>query len=156
MDCAAIADFASLIQFGAGLNLGVSILYHLFEVHLNQLHQKLKVLENSAALLSQQNAALFDAERRRLCRKVEIAAKSLSKPNLIMVIALILCGAYCVYLLIYIGFEPKSCAKVLIYTGIAASILPVPLAIIIHQILVRYKFSDCWSDVKKLEQSYFS
>jgi hypothetical protein len=155
MDCTPIADFASLIQFGAGLNLGVSVLYAMFEAHLNRLDRKLTVLETSASLVPDEKRSEYLSQRRSLAREVQIAAKSMAAPNAILGTILIVCGAYCVFLLGLIGFDAKSCDHFWIYTGTAATILPVPVGLLIHQGLVRYKFSQCWTDLTALEKAFF-
>jgi hypothetical protein len=154
MPSPSLSDFAPLIQLGAGLNFGVSFLYQSFEVELNRLHQKLKVLEDSAVLIGDSRDA-FLASRKAILRQVQIAAKSLTIPNKWLVRILMIAGGYCVVLLLVVGYEPKNPSAILRYSGIFASIAPVPIGWLIHRWFVKNAFRTCWKDIHALESKYF-
>jgi len=139
---------------GAALNFGVSFLYQALEFELGRIHQKLKVLEDSAILVKDKSA--FLRETRTVSRQIEIAAKSLSGPRTWLVRALVASGAYCVSLLIYAGFEPKICNPFLQYTGIIASVVPIPLGWSIHRWFVQNALQSSWKQIAAIEQKYFS
>lgn len=149
-----LADFSSLIQLGAGLNFGVSFLYQAFEFELSKIHHKLKVLEDSAILVEDKQE--FLRKRKTIARQVEIATKSLAGPNRWLVRALMLAGAYCVFLLIIIGYDPRSTDPIFRYSGILIAIFPVPLGWSIHRWFVTNAFKTCWQNIHDLENTYFS
>lgn len=156
MDCSpAIADFASLFQLGAGVNFGVSFIYYLMDQEKGAYKNKLDSLRRSRSLLRPEQTDEYDSALRKIDRIGNMAAKKLLIPNRAALRALISCGLVCTALLMKIGFDPKSCQVVIIWIGIAFSILPVPLAYFAQHLIVKSFFKECWDEIRAVEKAYF-